>query len=70
MQYNHGHTPEQIETDRVEYLDKERKKGMLPLSQEKLCDNCQDVIVHDFPDHEAVPYIKASIEFQLKKWTI
>lgn len=68
MEFNYGHTPDEIELDRLEYLTKERKKFVQPLSNEKLCDNCQQVIIKNFPDHEATPHIIAAIEYQNKLW--
>ncbi len=33
-----------------------------------LCDRCQELILEHFPDHESVPFIKASLEAQRARW--
>lgn len=67
---NYGHTDDEIAADDAKYLVMERKKNETALSREKLCDRCQQIILDDYPEHESVPFIKATIQKQLNKWTI
>lgn len=53
---NFGHLPEEIEADPS-------------LAKEKLCDNCQQIILNDYPNHPSVPYIKAALTAQREKYS-
>lgn len=35
---------------------------------DNLCDDCQSVILKDFPDHESAPFIKESMQKQVEKY--
>jgi hypothetical protein len=52
---NFGHLPEEIVANPK-------------LAKEKLCDNCQQIILTDFPNHPAVPQIKAALAAQKTKY--
>lgn len=52
---NFGHLPEEISANPK-------------LAKEKLCDKCQQIILTDFPNHSAVPHIKAALAAQKTKY--
>lgn len=54
---NFGHLPDEIEADPS-------------LAKEKLCDNCQQTILSDYPNHPSVPHIKAAIATQREKYSV
>lgn len=37
--------------------------------KEKLCDRCQQIILEEYPEHPAVPYIRAAQAAQKLKYT-
>lgn len=39
------------------------------LAREHLCDDCQTLILKDFPDHDSVPHIRSALAVQRKKFT-
>lgn len=51
VRLNFGHTPEEVAADSA-------------LANEKLCDDCQDLILTKFPHHPSVPYIEAALAAQ------
>lgn len=53
---NFGHTPEDIAADPE-------------LAREKLCDDCQALILEHFPNHPSVPHILAAQEAQRVQYT-
>lgn len=43
---------------------------MCNLNYDNLCDKCCHVLLEDWPDHEAIPGIKAAYESQRSKWSV